>query len=160
MRRIPIYTLFPLSDDDFINKVAEYVVEIEADTAGYIDILKLDGGVLIGEANMNHCTWLAYYGDRQSVLRSLYGLCEDRLSFIRAKLYQYYTESYPLKLSSTQVDKYISSVDEYQTMTNTSNLIKDVLTQYDTIMGVLVQRGYCIKNKIQLLHDQMSDATI
>jgi hypothetical protein len=130
--------------------------EYEQNLIGYENNLTIKNKTL-EFALKEQATWVAFYSELKSELKTLVQYMEMQTNKVRSELYVRYNENYNPVLGDRAIEKYIDREDEYLTQWELYAEFKELLDKYDLVIDAFNRRGFALRDitasRIAQVHD-------
>lgn len=107
-------------------------------------------GKQLGEACYEHASWVYYYEQLCSDVKSLYRTIDTMIERVRGQLYKQFNENYNRNLSDRQIDKYIDQNETYAEWSMLKLYAEDVKGKFEALSSSFYSRGFMLKNITEL----------
>lgn len=113
-------------------------------------------GKTIERANVEHASWLNFYGERCAELHAIVKYMRAQTESIHGSLWKGYTEGYTRALQQKDKEQYIIHDPQYLTVYNCLLEIEELYEKYAAVVEAFKARGYALNNITRL---KVADAT-
>lgn len=152
-------TILSKLDRKTFDNLPEILESYENRMNGWKKNVQIDGKNIEG-ANVEQSSWLAYYDELKVELRTLVDFLDLKIDEIRGKLTSEILNNSSLDTNHQTRERLIDAEPTYVKLYQNKLLAKEVYNTADMIVNNFIQRGYILKNLVQIRTAALQDITL